>query len=130
MADNIITILASDISCETQVAPIKLVRRLPFEKLQPEKKEKHKENLNEFAALYETYSKQMLEYIASTNPPVVTHWTEIKNKEVVKGMTAAECLLSMGKPASVQKSDGKEEWMYDAYTYLFFENGLLTSFIK
>lgn len=130
VADNIITILASDISCETQVAPIKLIRRMPFEKLQPEKKEKHKENLDEFAALYEAYAKQMLEYIVSTKSPVITHWTEIKAKEVVKGMTAAECLLSMGKPASVQKSGGKEEWMYDSYTYLFFENGKLASFIK
>ena len=28
------------------------------------------------------------------------------------------------------ESGGKEEWMYDSYTYLFFENGKLASFIK
>jgi len=53
-----------------------------------------------------------------------------KNKEVVKGMSKQECLLAFGKPASVQKQGNKEEWMYDSYTYVFFENEIVTSLIK
>ena len=56
--------------------------------------------------------------------------SEIKNREVVKGMNKQECLLAFGKPASVQKQGNKEEWMYDSYTYVFFENETVASLIK
>lgn len=130
VTDNIITILASNITYEAETNVIKLVKRLAFEKLQPEKKPKHKEYLNEFAKLHKETVKQMLEAIATNPVPAITHWAEIKNKEVVKGMSKQECLLAFGKPASVQKQGNKEEWMYDSYTYVFFENGIVTSLIK
>ena len=72
----------------------------------------------------------MLEAINTNSAPTITHWTEIKNKEVVKGMSKQECLLAFGKPVSVQKQGNKEEWMYDSYTYVFFENDIVTSLIK
>lgn len=130
VADNIITVLASNITYEAETNVIKLVKRLAFEKLQPEKKPKHKEYLNEFAALYKETVKRMLEAISANPAPVITHWAEVKNKEVVKGMSKQECLLAFGKPASVQKQGNKEEWMYDSYTYVFFENEIVTSLIK
>ncbi len=130
VSDNIITMLASDITYEAETAVIKLVKRLPFEKLQPEKKPKHKIYLDEFAILRQSACQRMLEAVSANEPPVITHWREIKEKNIVKGMTEAECILSLGKPASVQKKDGKAEWMYDSYTYLFFENGVLSSFIR
>lgn len=130
VADNIITLLVSDITFEAETAVIKLVKRLPFEKLQPEKKPKHKEYLDEFAKLCQAQGKELLAAITGSTPPTVSHWTEIKEGTVTKGMTEAECLLSMGRPASKQKQGAKTEWMYDSYTYLFFENGVLSSFIK
>ncbi|MDR0988233.1 MAG: hypothetical protein LBM06_02055 [Prevotellaceae bacterium] len=130
VVDNIITILASDITYEAETSVIKLVKRLVFEKLQPEKKPKHKEHLNEFATLYKERIKQLLEAITTNSVPTITHWAEIKSKDVVKGMNKSECLLAFGKPASVQKQGIKEEWMYDSYTYLFFENEIVVSLIK
>lgn len=130
VTDNIITILASNITYEAETNVIKLVKRLAFEKLQPEKKPKHKEYLNEFAMLHKETVKRMLEAINTNSAPTITHWTEIKNKEVVKGMSKQECLLAFGKPVSVQKQGNKEEWMYDSYTYVFFENDIVTSLIK
>lgn len=130
VTDNIITILASNITYEAETGVIKLVKRLAFEKLQPAKKPKHKEYLNEFATLHKGTVKRMLEAITANPTPTITHWTEIKNNEVVKGMNKSECLLAFGKPASVQKQGDKEEWMYDSYTYVFFENGIITSLIK
>ncbi len=130
VTDNIITILASNITYEAETNVIKLVKRLAFEKLQPEKKPKHKEYLNEFAILHKETVKRMLEAITTNPAPTITHWTEIKNKEVVKGMSKQECLLAFGKPASVQKQGNKEEWMYNSYTYVFFENNIVTSLIK
>ena len=130
VSENIITMLTSDITYEAETAVIKLVKRLPFEKLQPDKKPKHKEYMDEFAALHRRYVEEMLTAIAANQPPVISHWTEIREKNVAKGMTEAECLLAIGKPASIQKQGTKTEWMYDSYTYLFFENGVVSSFIK
>lgn len=130
VTDNIITVLASNITYEAETGVIKLVKRLAFEKLQPEKKPKHKEYLDEFAVLHKETVKRMLEAIATHPAPAITHWAEIKNKEVVKGMNKQECLLAFGKPASVQKQGNKEEWMYDSYTYVFFENETVASLIK
>lgn len=130
VSDNIITLLASDITYEAETAVIKLVKRLPFEKLQPEKKPKHQEYLDEFASIYEEQTKKLLKAVEENVPPVIRHWTEIKENRVEKGMTESECLLAMGKPASIQKQGDKTEWMYNSYTYLFFENGILSSFIR
>lgn len=128
--DNIITCLTSDIVYEADAAVIKFVKKLSFDKLQPEKKPKHKEYLDEFASLHKKWMQQLLDFIKTNQSPAITHWNEIKDKEVVKGMTETECLLSLGKPMSIQQNEGKTEWMYDAYTYLFFENGVLVSIIK
>lgn len=130
VADNIITMLASDISQEAETAVIKLVKRLPFEKLNPEKKPKHKDYLTDFSNLYEKQVSQLMEFVTANQLPPITHWREIKENNVVKGMNPTECVLSLGKPASIQKQDNKEEWMYDAYTYVFFENGFVSSVIK
>lgn len=130
VADNIITMLASDISQEAETAVIKLVKRLTFEKLNPEKKPKHKDYLTDFANLHEKQIAQLLEFITTNPLPPITHWREIKENDVVKGMNSTECTLSLGKPASVQKQGNREEWMYDSYTYVFFENGVVSSVIK
>lgn len=130
VADNIITFLASNITCEAETSVIKIVKRQAFEKLQPEKKPKHKEHLTEFANLHDALIDKVLEAITANPAPTITHWAEIKAKDVVKGMSKPECLLAFGKPASVQKQGNKEEWMYDSYTYVFFEDGIVTSLIK
>ncbi len=47
------------------------------------------------------------------------------------GMTSKMALVSLGEPRSINKSVGKwgihEQWVYYA-TYLYFENGILTSY--
>lgn len=130
VADNIITMLASGISQEAETAVVKLVKRLPFEKLNPEKKPKHKDYLTDFSNLYEKQVSQLMEFVTTNQLPSITHWREIKENNVVKGMNPTECILSLGKPASVQKQESKEEWMYDAYTYVFFDDGVVSSVIK
>ena len=130
VSDNIITMLISDITYEAETAVIKLVKRLPFDKLQPDKKPKHKVLMDDFANMYKECAEQMFKFISTNQLSAIMHWNEIKSKGAVKGMNQNECLLSLGKPASIQKQGNKEEWMYDTYTYLFFENGIVTSVIK
>lgn len=130
VSDNIMTLLASDITQEAAISVIKLTKKLSFNKLQPEKKPKHQEYLDEFASLYNDFTQEAIQAVSNNIPPVITHWNEIKNKEVVKGMNEAECLMAWGKPLSIQKNGNKIEWMYDSYTYTFFENGIVTTIIK
>lgn len=130
VSDGILTLLFSDMTFEAETVVIKLIKRLPFERLQPSKKPQHQEHLDGFARLSEVFGKEVCAFVQENQPHIVTHQKEIESHTVVKGMTEAECLLSMGRPASVQQQDERTEWMYDAYTYLFFENGVLVSMIK
>ena len=55
----------------------------------------------------------------------------IKQEEVVLGMTRDEVKLSWGEPKDINRTVGNwgvhEQWVYDG-TYLYFKNGVLTSF--
>ena len=54
----------------------------------------------------------------------------IKNHQVKLGMTTEQVELSLGKPNRINRHVGKwgvnEQWVY-GYSYLYFENGILTS---
>ncbi len=55
----------------------------------------------------------------------------IKHEEVVLGMTRDEAKLSWGEPKDINRTVGPwgvhEQWVYGS-TYLYFKNGILTSF--
>lgn len=130
VAENIITLLLTDITCESEVAVVKLTKRLAFEKLQPEKKSKHKEYSEDFAKLAQQSVDKLLEFVSEQTPPTVTHYKEIKSGQVAKGMTEAECLFAMGKPVSVNTNGSKTQWIYGAFTHVFFEEGVVATFIR
>jgi hypothetical protein len=56
----------------------------------------------------------------------------INSKEIKLGMTKEQVLLSWGKPDRINRDVGRwganEQWCYGSKTYLYFENGILTSF--
>lgn len=130
VSDNILTVLASDIGCEGEVAVVKLTKRLSFNKFQPEKKEKHKEYMDDFAALYKKLLDDMTTFIASHEPPTVTHWNQVRENEVVKGMTEDECLLAIGRPVKRQEQGSKTQWIYGSFSFVYFENGRVVSLIR
>ena len=130
VSDNIITVQALDIALVSQVSVVKLTKRLAFEKLNLDKKPQHREYLTEFATLFQTSIKELLEYIATNDPPVVTHYKEIKSQQVVKGMTKSEVLLAFGKPISVDEADGKLHWIYDSYVHVFFDDEVVVTVIN
>ena len=59
-------------------------------------------------------------------------WTLIQSGKVAKGMTKEECRLSLGTPDELRAGHNTSQtldiWQYSNGTYLFFEDGLLTSF--
>jgi hypothetical protein len=55
----------------------------------------------------------------------------ISKHQVRLGMTDEQCRASWGRPRDINRSTGSygvhEQWCYDGYNYLYFENGILTS---
>ena len=47
-----------------------------------------------------------------------------------KGMSIEEVLLILGKPINIQKSAETVQYMYNTFTYVFFENGKVKSFMQ
>lgn len=75
-------------------------------------------------------------YFHNTNP-ISSDWSDavvelIKNQKVQRNMTIDQVLLSWGKPQKNNLSSGSygvhEQWVYGNGQYLYFENGILTSF--
>lgn len=61
-----------------------------------------------------------------------THWASITQGRVMPGMTKQACKLAWGSPAEIERFpyyDGlREQWMYRAGSFLYFENGLLVQY--
>ncbi len=101
----------------------------PFEKLNPEKKESHKEIMDDFVASESATLNNMFDFIAS-NRPSVRHWDEIGIRKPIVGMTMDECLIAFGKPKTDYESNGETQWMYSTSFILFFKDGKVCTVIK
>lgn len=107
-----------------------LGKSMPFEKLNPEKKVKHKACMDGFVLLNSRMLDDFFKFVRENQISDLSHWDSVCNGNLVKGMNMTECKLIMGRPVDVQESPQRVQWMYDAYTYLFFEKGLLTTILK
>lgn len=76
-------------------------------------------------------------YIKDPSSIIIAKWGKkvlrvIKEGEIFLGMTTEQVRLSWGLPKDINRSIGAwgihEQWVYGDYTYLYFENGILTSF--
>lgn len=103
---------------------------IPFEKLTPEKKEAHKDIMEDFTATESLMLNKIFDFISSNKLAPITHWEEIDLKKVVKGMNETECKLVCGKPQNIQDNRNEIQWMYTSSFYLFFKNGILDTIIK
>lgn len=103
---------------------------LAFEKLNLEKKEKHKEMFDEYKRLVNKELNQLLKYVQDNDPGAMPHWRQVCAEEIVAGMTENECMIVMGKPLSVTSGSERSQWMYSTSEYLIFSNGLLKAHIR
>jgi len=103
---------------------------LAFEKLNVEKKEKHKDMYNEYTRLVNKELNQLLRYVKSNDPGKMPHWSQVCADETAVGMTENECKIVKGKPLSVTSGGERSQWMYSTSEYLIFNNGLLKAHIR
>jgi hypothetical protein len=58
-------------------------------------------------------------------------WSVIQQEKVQVGMTKQECELSWGKPESINETTTdfavSEQWVFDTGSFLYFDNGILTT---
>lgn len=105
-------------------------KEIPFEKLQPEKKGKHKNYVNEMAAENSAYLDELFCFVKKNTPLPVVHWQEIAERNIVKGMNETECLLAVGKPQYIRKTGNQTKWMVNNDFVVMFENGIVVRTIR
>jgi len=102
----------------------------PFEKLNPTKKIKHKELIEEFTLLNSSLLSELFQFIRTNKLQPINHLESVSRGIVEKGMNETECKLAIGKPVDIRLNSQRTQWMYDSSTYIFFEKGLVTAIIK
>jgi len=105
------------------------VKEMPFEKLDTNKKAKHKNYVNELAAINSNYLHDLILFIKNNEHETISHWNEIANGKVVKGMNETECLLSIGKPMHKRQNGNQTKWMVNNDFVIIFDNGIVTDII-
>ena len=100
-----------------------------FNKMNPEKKPKQQEMITEFETLNKKELQALLKYV-DTKSTVTSRWEAITQGQLEKGMTEDEVILILGKPVDVQKSGSTKQMMYNQFTYVFFENDVVKSFMQ
>lgn len=101
-----------------------------FENLQPTKKAKHKNYINEYSAETSIFLHNLFEYIKSNQSEAINHWSEITANKIVEGMNRTECLLSVGKPLHIRNNGNQIKWMVNNDFVVIFENEIVTKVIN
>lgn len=118
----------SDILVESPTVLMKKV--MAISKLQPEKKETHKQTVEDFVAVESNVLNQLFDYVSTHKLQTINHWDEIKISKAIKGLNEDECRLAFGKPQAILENNDETQWMYNSSFYLFFKNGVVSTFIK
>lgn len=128
VADGKLVYYISNISIESSTLVMKKVTLM--EKLTPEKKESHKQTMDDFAQSASLALNKLFDFVTTHKHTEITHWSEINISKPVKGMTEDECRLAFGKPQTILETNGETQWMYSSSFYLFFKEGNVHTIIK
>ena len=100
-------------------------KRVPFQKLEPEKKEAHFAFVEEFSLLNSQFIAKMIDAIKNSNVEPIKDLTAVKAGKVVKGMNSTEVLVTQGKPDNITESGKLTKWMYGSYLIVIFSDGVV-----
>ena len=110
---------------------------LPFsssshiDKLNPAKKEKHKDIIHAFEAVASHKLNMLFDAIVANECAPISHWNDINIQRPVKGMNADECFLALGKPGTnYEDNNNRIQWSYGLNLILIFKGGKLESIIR
>ncbi len=126
-ADDMLSFSTYDI--EVTYREILINRARAIESLNDMKNERHKELFEDFSYVNSRYIANMVEFIKAHPALKVTHWNEIKNQEVVKGMNPTEVKLAVGAPVTIRETSGKTKWMYSNNFVVIYKDGIVSAVI-
>jgi hypothetical protein len=127
--DGIMTFLVTDISIGYKEKGI-LPRTLAIEKMKPYKDKRHKELIEQCAVSISKYVNKLASAVTSQTHPAVTHWQDIYQGNVTKGMNETEVMLVKGRPDSSRQSNARTKWMYGNDNVIIFTDGVVTNIIQ
>ncbi|MDE6484522.1 MAG: hypothetical protein K2L14_03910 [Duncaniella sp.] len=105
-------------------------RTLAFEKLKPADNSRHRELVELFAELTGAYFHSLSEAAAGSGSLSASHWKEIREKEVVKGMSELEVKLAVGMPLATRDNGDRIRWVYPDNYIVLFENGKVVRVVE
>lgn len=100
-----------------------------FDRLNPEKKPKHQDIINEFQSLNNKKLQQLITFI-SENKPEITNWNGVCMGKLERGMSSDEVKLIYGKPINIQENGTDAQYVFSTFIYVFLENGKVKSFVN
>ena len=110
---------------------------LPFsssshlDKLNPEKKSKHKDIIKAFEEVASNRLNVMFDAVVANQCAPISHWNDINIQRPVKGMNEDECFLALGKPTTnFEDNNNRTKWSYGLNWLLIFKGGKLETIIR
>lgn len=100
-----------------------------FDKLNPEKKSKHQDIINEFQRINNQNLNEMLTFVNDHNPSI-TNWKNVCTGKIEAGMSSDEVRLIYGKPISIQENGANAQYFFSTFVYVFLEKGIVKSFVN
>ena len=93
--------------------------KLDFNKINPEKKEKHKQMQDLF--LTKAQQAVTVSYNSIEDSRIrITNWENVVNGSLQKGMTIDEAYLIYGKPVTINSRDNETQVEYNSFTHVLF----------
>lgn len=102
---------------------------LNFDKLNPEKKSKHKDIISEFQSLNNQKLQELLSFVEA-NTPNITNWKNVCLGKIERGMSSDEVRLVYGKPVTVQENGNESQYIFSTFIYVYFDNDIVKSFVN
>lgn len=113
------------------VAPgfLEQMKATPFERLDLQK-DKARQQMEGFLTVQDGWLEQLAEQARQTPPQPVTHWDEIRQRRVVKGMNTTEALLAGGPADFERQSSTRLRWMMPDQSTILFEDGRVVNIVR
>lgn len=102
---------------------------LNFDKLNPEKKPKHQDIINEFQSLNNQKLQELFSFVAEHSPNI-TNWKNVCLGKLERGMSSDEVRLIYGKPITIQGNETESQYIFSTFIYVFFDNDIVKSFVN
>lgn len=103
-------------------------RTIPLGKLN-ETNQKQSDFKKQFGVLLSDYIAEYIKSMETVGYSPVTHWNDLENGKIVKGMSELEVKLLKGKPRHIRETGQRVKWMYSNENIIIFTDGSVSSVI-